>query len=98
MACGVGRCEEQRRRRNIRRLTAGWRSLDDAFAIGRRSKPGVAIFRALSSLIANAPLAATGASLTGLTVIMTVATLEPETPSLALYVKLSVPLKLAAGV
>ena len=39
-----------------------------------------------------------GASLTGVTVMLTVATLLSAWPSLALYWKLSVPLKLAAGV
>jgi hypothetical protein len=41
---------------------------------------------------------ATGASLTAVTVIVTVATFESAVPSFALYVKLSVPLKLEAGV
>ena len=43
-------------------------------------------------------MVATGASLTALITIVTVATFESRAPSLALYVKLSVPLKLAAGV
>ena len=41
---------------------------------------------------------ATGASLTAATVIVTVATFESSLPSLALYEKLSLPLKFADGV
>ena len=42
--------------------------------------------------------AATGASFTGLTVIVTVAVLLSAVPSFALYVKVSVPLKSCVGV
>ena len=41
---------------------------------------------------------ATGASFTGFTVIVTVAAFEFSSPSVATYVKVSVPLKFASGV
>ena len=43
-------------------------------------------------------MTATGASFVALTAIVTVAVLESAVPSFALYVKLSLPLKFAAGV
>src|SRR2546425_502565 len=64
--------------------------------------PGVSLARTwtlteVSSAVVALSLFATGASLTAVTVRVTVATLLSAVPSLALYVKLSVPLKLAAG-
>ena len=63
------------------------------------SVPASVIGNAVASGVAR-PLCgvAVGASFTGLTVIDTVAVLLSEAPSLALYVKLSAPLKLAVGV
>ena len=52
----------------------------------------------VSSLPLALPFCATGASFTGLTVRVTVAVLEPIVPSLAVKVKLSVPLKSGFGV
>ena len=52
---------------------------------------------AVSSGVVAVSLLATGASLSGLTVIETTAMLLSAVPSLARYVKLSLPLKLAAG-
>ncbi len=44
------------------------------------------------------PASATGASFTGLTVMLTVAVFEVSVPSLAVNVKLSLPLKSGSGV
>ncbi|MNI59297.1 hypothetical protein D3C73_1144540 [compost metagenome] len=51
-----------------------------------------------SSLVVLASLLATGASFTGVTVMVIVAVDSPPFPSLAFTVKLSVPLKFALGV
>src|SRR5437773_1192606 len=53
---------------------------------------------AVSSSVATASFAATGASFTAATVIVTVATFESRLPSFALNVKLSGPLQFASGV
>src|SRR5687768_8820945 len=53
---------------------------------------------AVSSSVVALPLFATGASLTAFTVIVTVTAAEDRVPSVAVYVKLSVPLKSAFGV
>ena len=52
----------------------------------------------VSSLPLALPFCATGASFTAATVSVTVAVLEPAVPSLAVKVKLSVPLKFGFGV
>ncbi len=53
---------------------------------------------ALSSLPLAEPFCAAGGSFTGLTVMLSVAVLLSTYPSLALNVKLSLPLKFGAGV
>ena len=52
----------------------------------------------LSSVTVASSFTATGASFSGVTVTLTVPMLDPPFPSLTVYVKLSAPLKLAAGV
>ena len=52
----------------------------------------------VSSSVVSAPLAATGASLTGVIVTVKVAMFESSAASCALNVKVSVPLALAFGV
>ena len=56
------------------------------------------VFALLSSATVSAPSLATGASFTAVTVMVTVAGAESAVPSLAVKVKLSLPLKLAFGV
>ena len=53
---------------------------------------------AVSSLVEALTALATGASLTAVTVIVPVAVLLFKDPSLALYVKVSVPFQLESGV
>ena len=56
------------------------------------STPAAATFNAVSSLVLYASFAATGASFTAVTVMLTVAAAESTVPSFALNVKLSLPL------
>ena len=60
--------------------------------------PGAATLSGWSSVAVYASGSASGASLTALTVIVTVATFESVVPSFAAYVKLSLPLVFAVGV
>ena len=52
----------------------------------------------MSSFVATANVVAVGASFTALTVMLTAAVAEFNVPSFTLNVKLSLPLKFAAGV
>ena len=60
--------------------------------------PGAATFNDTSSSVAYESATATGGSLIGLTVMVTVTVFESEAPSLALYRKESDPLNPAVGV
>ena len=78
----------------MRRLRAERIGQRQALDVGRDQVPVIGV----SSLPLALPSCATGASFTGLTVSVTVAVLEPTVPSLAVKVKLSVPLKFGFGV
>ncbi len=65
---------------------------------GSESFARTAISTAVPGLAEAESACARGASLTGVTVTVTVAELVPPLPSLAVYVKLSVPLESGAGV
>ena len=66
-------------------------------SVSLASTPGTATVSGVSSAVLYVSLAATGASLTLVTVMVTVATFEATVPSWAWYVNWTVPTKPAAG-
>ena len=73
-------------------------SVEPSASVSLPRTPGAKMDMLEFSFRLYASFTATGASLTAVIVIETVATFELAVPSFALYVKLSAPLKLGAGV
>src|SRR5207302_3039602 len=79
---------------------AGWvtavKSSGLAAALVALASTGIAVGTESSAIVAMSS-AATGGSLTGVTVTVTVAVAAPPLPSLIVYVNVAVPLKFGAG-